>query len=72
LEVYNPHIVIGANTLHLFIKDLKLKEENKFKHHWTKQGRLYINTYHPWQTVLKRHDYVNRIINVSKEWCTNI
>lgn len=71
LEVYNPNIIIGANTLHLFVKDLKLKQENKFKHHWTKEGTLYIKTYHPAQTVLKRDDYVNRIINVSKEWWTN-
>lgn len=71
LEIYKPQIIIGANTLHLFIKDLKLKQENRFKNHWTKQGTLFIKTYHPAQTVLKRYDYVNRIINVSKEWWTN-
>ena len=71
LEVYQPNIVIGANTLHLFVKDLKLTQENKFKHHWTKQGTLFIKTYHPGQTVLKRDEYVNRIINVSKVWWEN-
>jgi hypothetical protein len=68
INVYNPDIIIGASTLPLFINDLGLKDEDKIKLHWTKNNKLYINTYHPAQLVLKPDDYITRIISISKFW----
>jgi hypothetical protein len=68
INVINPDIIIGANTLHLFVNDFGLKDEHKIKHHWTKNNKLYIKTYHPGQTILKRDDYINRVINIAKYW----
>lgn len=72
ISVYNPDIIIGASTLPLFVKDLDLRKENELKFHWTKNNKLFINTYHPAQVVLKKDDYIERVIKISKHWFNTI
>lgn len=72
IELYNPDIIIGGSTLHLFYDQIgiiqsELIEMNSVKY-VIKKGKLYIAAYHPGQTQIKRDAYVDDIISTSKEF----
>lgn len=72
IDTYNPNIIIGGSTLHLFYDELGLKknDEKKFGcvEYYEKGEKLYIAAYHPAQTTVTRDCYVNDIINLVKAW----
>jgi len=74
IDTYNPDIIIGGGTLQLFIDDLGIKDILKNKgniKYATKNSKIFIHAYHPAQTTIKRDEYVNDIINATKEWADN-
>jgi hypothetical protein len=72
IETYNPNIIIGGSTLHLFRDGLELKKHVERKYgcveYYDTGEKLFISAYHPAQTTVKRDCYVNDIIKVVKEW----
>lgn len=74
IDTYNPDIIIGGSTLQLFFNDLGIRDKlknNRTVDYAIKNSQLFISAYHPAQTQLKRHDYVNDIINTVREWTTS-
>jgi hypothetical protein len=72
IDTYNPNIIIGGSTLHLFYKELGL-EKDKEKvfgcvEYYEKDDKLFIAAYHPAQTTVTRDRYVDDIINLVKQW----
>jgi len=69
ISIYRPDIVIGGKTLHLLKDDLQITNENELSFgHFTKEKKLFINTFHPNQRKISRADYVNKIITRAEEW----
>lgn len=69
ISTYRPHIVIGGKTLHLFKDDLKISKDDELEFgHFSKDRILFINTYHPAQTKIKKSEYVNLIVERAKNW----
>jgi hypothetical protein len=66
IEAISPDIVIGGRTLHLLFNDLGLKVDD-FKKEGSasccsKNGRLYIDAFHPSQWRISQENYVNDIL----------
>ncbi len=72
IDLYNPNIIIGGNTLGYFFNDMDLTVFKKSMGDgidiYCSDERIYINAYHPVQTQLTRDKYVNGIINAVKAW----
>jgi len=71
IDLINPDIVIGGNTLHLFFDDLKLKADNFNKETWSawwykNNNRFYIHSYHPNQRTITNEKYVDDMVSVVK------
>lgn len=71
IDLINPDIVIGGNTLQLFFDDLKLKADNFNKETWSawwykNNNRLYIHSYHPNQRTITNEKYVDDMVSVVK------
>lgn len=74
IRLYDPQVICFANTMWLFKKDWGIDENtehevvplgnDKSMFVYNKDGRLYLDTYHPAQRVVKREDYVDSIIKV--------
>jgi hypothetical protein len=70
IKTINPDVVIGGNILHLFFDDLgiksaELKSEGSVDF-CSKNGRLYINAYHPGYWRISEKKYVEDIVAVIK------
>ena len=69
VSTYRPDIIIGGKTLHLFKNELGITKENELQYgHFAKNKQLFINTFHPAQTKIKRSEYVNKIIERAETW----
>ena len=70
IEYINPDIIIGGSTLSFFLKDFGFAREqmhqNEGVKYFEKDGRLYIDTYHPAQRIETQEKYCNDIINTVK------
>lgn len=68
IKLYNPDIIIGGATMDLFFHDLGISSEdiksNNSVRYAVKDGKIYLAAYHPAQTTVKRHIYVDDIISV--------
>ena len=71
VDTMNPDIVIAGNVLHLFYDDLGLKHENFTSEGsvdvCSKNGRLYINAYHPAYWCIRAQRYVEDIVTAIKK-----
>lgn len=74
IDQYNPDIVIGGSTMHLFYEEIGIKQEDIIKSgsidYAVKDNKLYISAYHPGQTQVTRGIYVNDIIKASQNFWT--
>ena len=72
LDQYNPDIVIGGSTMHLFYEEIGINQKDIIKSgsidYAVKGKKLYISAYHPGQTQVTRDIYVNDIIKASKNF----
>lgn len=76
IDLLNPDIIIGANTLNGNTFDyFKLKGNNfpagSLNHCYTINGRLFIRAKHPAQTTNKEDVYINDILKNIHEWRKN-
>jgi len=77
IEIFEPDIIIGGSTLHLFHNELNIKslKENKigYMRYYTSAKNIYIEAYHPSvrSQNCKSDDYVNLIILAVKNWIEN-
>ena len=71
IDIINPDIVIAGNILHLFYEDFGItqKDFQLAGSAWfcQRNGRLYINAYHPSYWSCKEDKYVNDIVAIIKE-----
>lgn len=76
VNLLNPNVLIFGNTFNLYkeILDISISDlvdyENGIKY-IVKDGKLYISTYHPAQTQIKRNLYVDGIISLVEKWKKN-
>ena len=72
IDTYNPDIVIGGSTMHLFHEELGIIQEDIINlgsiNFAIKSNKLYISAYHPGQTQVTRDIYVNDIIKASQHF----
>ncbi len=72
IEVYEPKVVIGGNTLQHFAQDLHFDsletEIRKTLTSYRSSKTIYIDAYHPVQPPCKRHIYVDEIIHAVENW----
>ncbi|MFV0419739.1 MAG: hypothetical protein ACK5KT_13540 [Dysgonomonas sp.] len=77
IELYNPDIIIGGNTLHYFFDDLPIPMDKKISDgktaYYPSKNRLYIDAYHPAvrENTISEEDYCNGIILAGKDWIEN-
>ncbi len=70
INVYKPDIIIGANTVKLFLKDLDVNvDERKYVEYdyWISNNKLYIDAEHP-AGRFSKEDYVNDIVRIIKNF----
>ena len=71
IKTINPDVVIGGNILHLFYDDLGIKSDELKSEEsvdfCSKDGRLYINAYHPGYWRIGEKKYVEDIVTVIKK-----
>ena len=67
IEIYNPDIIIGGNTLGYFFDKLNQFTDSGSVYYYKKENRLWINAYHPAHTQFNRETYVNEIISAVKD-----
>ncbi len=72
LDLLNPDVLIGGNTMWLYkgifgLKDKDIKK-NGSVNYWLKEGKIFIDAYHPAQRQIKREVYVNDIVSAVKIW----
>ena len=78
IECYNPDILIGGYTLHLFMNDMGITNEEMIKNgsanYIIKDDKIIIDAYHPAQrpstTGVSQEQYCNDIIAAVKIWAT--
>jgi hypothetical protein len=70
LAAFNPDVVIGGYTLHLFCNDLGLANDGFTSAgtavYWKHRGCLYINAYHPGYWRIKDETYINDLVALIK------
>lgn len=79
IELYQPNVIIGWNTLSLFENDSVFTnrfaessistQHQEFTQSWLSNGKLFISAYHPASRVagLTRTRYIDDIVNTVKE-----
>ena len=71
VETFDPQVIIAGNILPLFFRDFALTHEEmqhaKSVDYAHKDGRLYINAYHPSYWRCKEENYVNDITAVIRQ-----
>lgn len=77
IALCQPNVIIGWNTLGLFMSDLAFEKRFGVEHtprqkgehisYWQADGRLLINAKHPSYFKIKPADYVNGIVNTVRE-----
>lgn len=75
IEIINPQIIIFGNTFKHFQNDIEhtvfpskvLKEGGRIKG-FVGSNRLYIDTYHPAQSIITKEEYVDGIRDIANEW----
>lgn len=72
IEVFNPDVIIGGNTIHNFIDDLGLKdvpEEYDEYNYWRKDGKIYIAADHPRRKIGRdwEEEYTDSILNIIRK-----
>jgi len=71
IELLNPDVIIGGNTMSLYVdlfglRDSEVKKNGSLQY-WEKGDKLYIDAYHP--AIRKnRGQYVDEIITVVENW----
>lgn len=71
IEIYNPDIVIGGNTMWNFVDDLELKDHHYDEYeYWIKDNKLYINAAHPSirGNSEAKEEYVNDIVRIAMKY----
>lgn len=72
INLCNPNVFIFANTVGLYTNILGYKLEEfvneKSVSYLFKDGKLFINAYHPGQRKIKREDYVNDIVSIVEKF----
>ncbi len=71
IELLEPNVFIFGNTVSLYKEMLNLNEEfiiNGSCSYLVKDGKLYIDAYHPAQKLHGGETYVNDIINTVRRW----
>lgn len=73
IDILKPEIHIFGSTFFLYkemfgLEANHLKETNPVVEVWEKDGKLFLNTYHPANRIVKREDYVNRLVGAVKKW----
>lgn len=74
IELFNPDIIIGGSTLHLFFDYLKISQNDLLHdeaNYAIKNSKLYITAYHPAQTEISQEKYVNEIVNIAEKYWHN-
>ncbi|MCH8317609.1 MAG: hypothetical protein IIA88_03815, partial [Bacteroidetes bacterium] len=74
IEYYIPDIIIGGSTLYNFFSNLGFSieemQQNKSVNYIIKDGKLFIDAYHPaqrpYRTGVSKEQYCNDIINTAK------
>jgi hypothetical protein len=71
LKQYDPQIIIFGYTFQHFQKDLEIRDEELTQHehdirYVVKNGKLYVDAYHPAQWQIPPTEYVQGIIDVVK------
>ncbi|GHV66678.1 hypothetical protein FACS1894199_10610 [Bacteroidia bacterium] len=72
IQEYNPQILIFGYTFSLYQADLGIND-NEIKHYGesvdyvVKEGKIYVNAYHPAQRKINREQYVQEIIDVIRK-----
>ena len=69
ISCISPDVIIGGNTLSLFMQDLNVQQSEIDKSHtdtffFKKYNRLWIDAYHPGQTNLTQEKYYNQILEI--------
>jgi hypothetical protein len=72
VDILNPDILIGASTMKLYTDLFELNPEDRKTfgsvNYWIKQGKLYVDAYHPNQRSIDRTTYVDDILRVVEEY----
>jgi hypothetical protein len=72
IQTYDPDIIIGGSTIHLFYDELGIKIKDIQKHgsiDFSRKGnKLIIAAYHPAQTQVGREIYVDDIMKVTRDF----
>jgi len=72
IDLLNPDILIAGNTMWIYKDMFGLIEENKKTKgcidYWEKDGKLFIDAYHPSQKTETRENYCNDIISTVQKW----
>jgi hypothetical protein len=74
IDLFKPDVIIFCSTFQYFKNDLEITENDLVtKSHvqgvldpYKKDGKLWLDVYHPNQRMIKREEYVNSIINAIK------
>jgi len=72
IDAYEPDFIIGCGIQNLLNSDLELYKEESLHGLRSKKypNLLYIGTYHPSQTTIKRPVYCNHVIDLARAWAT--
>jgi hypothetical protein len=72
IDTYNPDIIIGGSTLHLFYDELGIRQKDirisGSIHFAINKGKLLIHAYHPAQTQVGREAYIGDIVDVAQKF----
>lgn len=72
IDLLNPNVLIFANTLNVYRSLPKYQDIELHKHgsanFFEKDGKLYIDAYHPAQRAVKGHVYGDDLITIVKNW----
>ncbi|AWM32108.1 hypothetical protein DDQ68_04435 [Hymenobacter nivis] len=72
INLLSPDIFVFANTFWLYQRALGLEgvepQRKASIAYYMKDGKLYIDAYHPAQTKVKRQVYVDDIVEAAEEW----
>jgi len=69
IDLYNPDIIIGGNTMYLFHSDLFSNAPAEYDEiaYWLKGSSIYIDAPHPGKRI-QRGDYANDILLAIRKW----
>lgn len=72
IDLLNPNVLIFANTLNVYrslpeFKDIELHNHGS-ANFFEKDGKLYIDAYHPAQTTISGKTYFDDVTSIVKKW----